>query len=244
MVILVGHEESQRVTLALRELGHEAYSCDLQECSGGHPEFHLKMDVFDAIALRDDWDAGLFFPDCTYLTCSAEWAYKNPPYHQKVKPGTLTGKKRREARKLAVQHVRKLWDCGIQRISIENPVGKLSTLFRKPSQIIQPYQFGEDASKRTCLWLKNLPLLQPTKYVEGRLVCCGMKLDESLGEYGCPNCEGERTARRVWSNQTNSGQNKLPPGEDRAKLRSKTYKGIAEAMANQWFGVNKSIYKK
>lgn len=234
MKILVGCEESQAVCKAIRERGHEAWSCDLQDCSGGHPEWHLKMDVFEAIEM-DCWDMGIFFPDCTFLTCSAEWAYKDPPYHQKVKPGTLTGKARCEARDGAISFVKKLYNCGINKISIENPVGVLSSRWMKPSQIIQPYEFGDNASKRTCLWLKNLPLLVPTNYIEGRLVCCGNEISEDLGKYGCPNCCGEKVAVRRWANQTNSGQNKLGPSEeDRAKLRSKTYQGIAQAMANQW----------
>lgn len=217
LFILIGHEESQAVTIELRKLGHNAFSCDLKPCSGGYPEWHLQMDVFEAIKLRT-WDAGIFFPDCTYLTISAEWAYKEPPYHQKLKPSTLFGKKRCAARADAVRHVEKLWNCGINLVSIENPTGKLSTLFMKPTQTIQPYDFGEDASKRTCLWLKGLPVLQPTKYIEPRIV----------------------DGKKRWGNQTDSGQNKLSPGKNRAELRSKTYKGIAEAMATQWFCKNQS----
>lgn len=217
LFILVGHEESQAVTIELRKLGHNAFSCDLKPCSGGHPEWHLQMDVFQAIKLRT-WDAGIFFPDCTYLTISAEWAYKEQPYHQKLKPGTLFGKERCAARLDAVRHVEKLYNCEINLVSIENPVGKLSTLFMKPTQTIQPYEFGEDASKRTCLWLKGLPKLKPTKYIEPRIV----------------------NGKKLWGNQTDSGQNKLSPGENRAELRSKTYRGIAEAMATQWFCKNQS----
>jgi len=233
MKILVGCEESQAVCIEFRKLGHEAYSCDLLPCSGGHPEWHLQMDVFEAIKLKD-WDMGIFFPDCTYLTCSAEWAYKDGPYHQKLKPGTLSGKERVIARNAAVSFVSELWNCGIKHIAIENPVGVLSSKFMKPSQIIQPYEFGEDASKKTCLWIKGLPILKHTKYIDGQLFCCGIAIDEGLGKYGCPNCCGDKTAVRRWGNQTKSGQNKLPPSKDRAKLRSKTYLGIAKAMAEQW----------
>ena len=218
MDILVGHEESQAVTIELRKLGHEAYSCDLKPCSGGHPEWHLQMDVFKAISLKK-WDMGIFFPDCTYLTCSAEWAYKDPDferypgvgYHQKVKMETLTGINRRISRVEALLHVIKLWDSEIPKISIENPVGVLSR-WRKPSQKIQPYMFGDDASKGTCLWLKNLPNLVSSNYIEPRIV----------------------DGKPRWSNQTDSGQNKLGPSDNRAELRSKTYHGIATAMANQW----------
>lgn len=216
MKILVGCEESQAVTIELRKLGHEAYSCDLQECSGGHPEWHLKMDVFTAVELHA-WEVGIFFPDCTYLTCSAEWAYKQPPYHQRVKEGTLTGHERKNARNAAIEFVKRLWDCGINQVAIENPVGVLSTQWMKPTQIIQPYEYGDDASKKTCLWLKGLPCLKPTNHIAGRLVS-----------------NGEGGVKRRWGNQTNSGQNNLPPSENRAKLRSKTYQGISKAMAKQW----------
>lgn len=211
-LILVGHEESQMVTIALRNRGHEAYSCDLKPCSGGFPEWHLQMDVFKAIDLYK-WDAGLFFPDCTYLTVSAEWAYKEGPYHQKVKEGTLTGFTRQLAREKAVKHVKTLWNSKIDKILIENPIGKLSTLWMKPTQIIQPYWFGDDASKATCLWLKGLPNLIPTQYIEPRIVNGKMR----------------------WGNQTDSGQNKLPPSENRQTIRSRTYPGIANAIATQMF---------
>ncbi len=224
MLILVGCEESQAVCKAFRELGHEAYSCDLQECSGGHPEWHLHMDVFKAIdggrlitqagteINIGKWDMGIFFPDCTYLTCSAEWAYQSGPYHQRVKPGTLVGEDRKAAREQAVEFFLKIFNSMIHFVAIENPVGVMSTRFRKPDQVIQPYYFGDDASKATCLWLKNLPVLKHTDYREPRIV----------------------NGKQRWSNQTDGGQNKLPPSKDRAKLRSKTYSGIAKAMATQW----------
>jgi hypothetical protein len=195
--VLVGHEESQAVCKALRALGHEAYSCDLLDCSGGRPEWHLKMDVFAAIALGG-WDAALFFPTCTYLCSSGlHWNKR------------VSG--RAALTELAVQHVQALWACGISRISIENPIGCLSSRFQRPTQIIQPWQFGHPEAKATCLWLKGLPPLTPTKTLS--LPACG-----------------------YWKNQTPSGQNKLGPSKDRAKLRSKTYQGVAEAMAFQWFG--------
>lgn len=224
MLILVGCEESQAVCKAFRELGYEAYSCDLQECSGGHPEWHFHMDVFKAIeggllktqagneVCIDKWDMGVFFPDCTYLTCSAEWAYKDGPYHQKVKPGTLVGAERIKAREEAADFFLKLFNSMIHFVAIENPVGVMSSRFRKPDQVIQPYYFGDNASKATCLWLKNLPVLKHTDYCEPRIV----------------------NGKQRWSNQTDGGQNKLPPSKDRAKLRSKTYPGIAKQMAIQW----------
>jgi len=210
MKILVGCEESQAVTIELRKLGHEAYSCDLLPCSGGHPEWHIQGDVFEVIESRK-WDAGIFFPDCTYLTVSAEWCYKNQP---ELKSGKLVGEKRRLARISAVQFVKDLYNSNIPLVAIENPIGALSSKFRKPDQIIQPYQFGEDASKATCLWLKGLPLLTGTSDYPPRIV----------------------DGKKRWGNQTDSGQNKLGPSVDRAKMRSKTYPGIAKAMAEQWFG--------
>ena len=160
----------------------------------------------------EKWDAGIFFPDCTFLTCSAEWAYGDGPYHQKVKPGTLTGINRRLAREKAVVFVKTLYNSGIEHVVIENPIGALSSKFKKPSQVIQPYNFNENASKGTCLWIKNLPLLKPTGYFPPRIV----------------------NGKERWGNQTDSGQNRLSPGEKRAELRSKTYPGIAKAMAEQW----------
>lgn len=218
MKIIVGCEESQAVTIAFRAMGHEAYSCDLKPCSGGRPEWHLQMDVFKAISMQD-WDMGIFFPDCTYLTGSAEWAFGDGPYHQKVKPGTLVGESRRQARIRAAEFFISLYNCKIKRVAIENPIGAMSRIFRKPDQIINPYNFGDDASKNTCLWLKGLPPLIHTGYFPPRIV----------------------DGRPRWSNQTDGGQNKLPPSENRAELRSKTYPGIANAMAEQWGGLNRRI---
>lgn len=133
----------------------------------------------------------------------------------------------------ALDFVRLLLSAPIPRIALENPVSIISGRIRKPDQIIQPYEFGHDASKKTCLWLKNLPPLKTTKYVEGDLYCCGQKL-ETNDKHGCPNCEGEKTAKRRWANQTASGQNKLPPSVDRWKKRSVTFPGIANAFADQW----------
>lgn len=196
MKILVGCEESQAVTIAFRALGHDAYSCDLLPCSGGHPEWHLQMDVFEAIKLKD-WDMLICFPDCTYLTISANKWYKDQPPR---KSGTLVGAERRAARVKAVDFALRLFNCGIKKVAMENPIGVLSTEFRKPDQVLQPWMFGHGETKATCLWLKNLPKLIPTNIVEGR---------EQRLHY-------------------------LPKTKDRAKLRSKTYHGIAAAIANQW----------
>ena len=210
MRVLVGCEESQAVTKAFRKLGHEAYSCDLQECSGGHPEWHLQIDVFDAIKL-EKWDMGIFFPTCTYLTVSANKWYKDQPER---KSGALVGAARREAREEAIKFFMNIYNCEIPKIAIENPVGVMSSIFRKPDQIIQPYDYNTDKSKQTCIWLKGLPKLKKTGYVEPRITAEGKKR---------------------WANQTDKdGSDITPPSPERAKLRSKTSLGIAKAMANQW----------
>lgn len=182
--ILIACEESQRVTIEFRKLGLEAFSCDILECSGGHPEWHLKQDV---ISLLDrNWDMIVAFPPCTHLASSgARW------FLEKRKDGR---------QQKAINFFMKIINSKCKKIAVENPVGIMSNKYKKPDQIIQPWMFGHGETKRTCLWLKNLPLLKPTKIVEGR-------------------------EQRIW---------KLPPSKNRAKLRSKTYLGIAKAMANQW----------
>jgi hypothetical protein len=209
MRVLVGMEYSGRVRAAFRALGHDAWSCDYGPSEDKSP-FHIQGDVFDH--LGDGWDIGIFHPTCTYLTCSAEWAYGDGPYHQKVKPGTLVGAARREARERAIEDVQRLLHSCIPCKAIENPRGVLSSRIRKPDQTIQPFEFGDDASKATCLWLENLPPLIATCRV--------------------PRGSGKVVER--WSNQTDSNQNKLPPSEDRWKERSRTYPGIAAAFASQW----------
>jgi hypothetical protein len=194
--IILGCEESQEVCKAFRALGHEAYSCDLQEQSGGHPEWHIKGDVFEAINSRH-WDAGIFFPDCTYLTISANKWYKEQPPR---KSGTLVGAERLAARFRAAEFFMRLYNSDIDYVGIENPIGVMSSWFRKPDQVLQPWMFGHGETKATCLWLKNLPCLTPTNIVEGR--------EQRL--------------------------HKLSPGPERAKLRSKTYPGLAAAMADQF----------
>jgi len=196
MRVLIGCEESQAVCISFRELGHEAYSCDLLPCSGGHPEWHLQMDVFEAIASRE-WDMMIAFPTCTYLTISANKWYKDQPER---KSGTLVGDARREARREAIKFFMSLWNCGIPKIALENPIGVMSSEFRKPDQVLQPWMFGHGETKATCLWLKGLQKLIPTDVVEGR--------EQRL--------------------------HLLTPSADRAKIRSKTFPGIAAAMADQW----------
>lgn len=201
--VLVGCEESQAVCIAFRELGHEAYSCDLEPCSGGRPEWHLQMDVFEAIKMRD-WDLGIFFPPCTDLASSGA-----PSWPEKQADG------RQQA---AIDFVLRLWDCGIKKVSIENPVGILSTVWRKPDQIINPFQFGDPYRKKTCLWLKGLPALIPTDVVEPKFHWTsncyhgGLRKDGTRKRCSLP-------VRKAWDT----------PAE-----RSKTFPGIAQAMAEQW----------
>lgn len=208
--VLVGCESSAVVRDAFRALGHDAYSCDLLPCEGD-PRWHFQCDV--RLLLKPGmWDLFIVHPDCTFLTNSAAWAYGDGPYHQKVKPGTLVGAERRAQRQKALAFVREMLDAPVPHIALENPVGVISTQIRPATQYIQPHEYGEDASKKTGLWLVNLPPLRPTKYVEPRMV----------------------NGRPRWSNQTDSGQNRLSPGENRWQERSRTYQGWADAMAEQW----------
>lgn len=212
MRVLVACEESQAVTIELRKLGHSAFSCDTEPCSGGHPEWHIKGDVITLLKLIrrfttqggqsyeiNKWDMIIAFPPCTYLCVSG-----------------LHWNKRVEGRQAetekAIEFVKTLMYYDCDRIAIENPVGCISTRIKKPNQIIQPYNFREDASKKTCLWLKGLPQLKNTGYFPPRIV----------------------NGKERWANQTDSGQNKLAPSNTRATERSKTYPGIAKAMAEQW----------
>ena len=186
MKILVACEESQAVTIELRHLGHEAYSCDIIPCSGGHPEWHLQVDALELLKMK--WDMIIAFPPCTNLAVSGARYFRE---------------KQADGRQQAsIEFFMQFANADCKRIAIENPIGIMSTRYRKPDQIIQPWQFGHGETKATCLWLKGLPKLQPTDIVTGR-------------------------EQRVW---------KMPPGPERAKLRSKTYLGVARAMAEQWAG--------
>jgi hypothetical protein len=218
MRVLVGCEYSGRVRQAFRNLGHDAWSCDLLE-SDDNSKFHIQGDVLSV--LNDEWDLAIFHPPCTYLTCSAEWAYEDGPYHQKISEGIKVGQERRLAREAAIDFVIRLYDSKIPKLAIENPVGVLSTRWREPDQFIQPYEYGDDASKKTCLWLRGLPKLKPTKLCMPRLA---------------PSKDGKSFALR-WGNQTDSGQNKESPSRDRWKIRSTTWRGWADAMADQWGNV-------
>jgi hypothetical protein len=195
MRVLIGCEKTGRVRDAFAARGHDAWSCDTlpSDVTGKH----LKCDVMEIIS--DNWDLAIFFPPCTYLNSAGlHWNGRRPG--------------RAELTEKALDFVRRLLSANIPKIALENPVGCISTRIRKFDQAIQPYQFGDDASKKTCLWLKGLPPLYPTKEIPPRIV----------------------NGRPRWANQTDSGQNRLAPSETRAEERSKTFPGIARAMAEQW----------
>jgi site-specific DNA-cytosine methylase len=204
MRVLVACESSGTVRDAFRALGHDALSCDLLPSDNGGP--HYQGDVTDI--LGEGWDLMIAHPPCTYLSVSGmHW--------------TTRGLRDPKLTEDALDFVRLLMAAPIPRICIENPVSIISSRIRKPDQIIQPWQFGDDASKKTCLWLKGLPMLNNedrSKWIKGRIV----------GE----DKRGMTIVR--WANQTDSGQNKIGPSADRWKERSKTYQGIANAMAQTW----------
>ena len=202
--VLVACEESQAVTKELRKLGHEALSCDLLPQSGGHEEWHLQHDVTDLLKLK--WDMIIAFPPCTYLTVTGNRWFNIERYGEKAV-------KRHEDRKEAIKFFMMFADADCDFIAIENPVGIMSSEWRKPDQIINPYQFGDPFEKKTCLWLKGLPKLEPTNIVEPP------KRTEFASGKSMPTWYAD-----AW---------KLPKDE-RAKLRSKTFDGIANAMAVQW----------
>lgn len=183
--ILIGFEESQAVCIEFRKLGHNAFSCDLQECSGGHPEWHLKCDIFDAIKLMK-WDLIILHPPCTYTAlCGNRWYYNSPLRDE----GVLLCYNSWQAA------------CNVcDRVVLEQPKTIMQKHLGPKSQVIHPWQFGHGETKETWLWIKGLPNLVPTDIVDGR-------------------------ENRIW---------KMPPSKDRGKLRSKTYLGIAKAMAEQW----------
>ena len=182
MKILIGFERSGVVRRVFRDMGHEAYSCDIVPADDGGPH-HLQRDIREIFGAWNGWDLGIFFPPCTYLAVSGARWFKD----------------RQKEQEEALDVIRELMELPYPH-SIENPIGVISTRIRKPDQIIQPWMFGHGETKATCLWLKDLPLLKPTNIVEGR-------------------------ENRI---------HKMPPSKDRGRLRSITYSGIAEAMAEQW----------
>ena len=204
MKILVACEESQAVTKELRRLGHEAYSCDLLDQSGGHPEWHIKGDAV-VEAYSGKYEMMICFTPCTHLAVSGARHFE-----QKIKDG-----RQQQGIDLFMSFI----NAPIEKIAVENPIGIMSTKYRKPNQIIQPWQFGDKAQKSTCLWLKNLPNLQPTKIVE-------------KGEFfHFTSKKGEKKKMPMWYYK--ALQDAKTPAE-RSTLRSKTFPGIAKAMAEQW----------
>ena len=195
MKVLIACEYSGKVRDAFTKKGHYAVSCDLLPTDSNG--MHYQGNVLDII--NEGWDLMIAHPPCTYLSSSGmHWTARG------LRDPSLTEK--------ALEFVQLLMDAPIHKIAIENPVGVISTRIKPPTQYVNPYDFGEDASKKTGLWLKNLPLLVPTSFVSPRIV----------------------NGKKRWGNQCDSGQNKLPPSKNRWKQRSKTYKGIALAMATQW----------
>lgn len=231
MQILVACEESQAVTIALRQLGHEAYSCDIIPCSGGHPEWHIQQDVLpllngycffktcdgSAHYVLGRWDMLIAFPPCTYLTITGNRWFNVERYGEKAV-------QRLKDRAAAIRFFMAFVEADCPRIAIENPVGVMSTEYRKPTQIIQPWQFAlskeEHTEKTTCLWLKGLPPLIP-KTTE--------KPEMAYHEWVTP--AGKHKRQTLWYYNT-----RCLPHDQRATAASKTFPGIAAAMADQWAG--------
>lgn len=223
MRVLFACEYSGRGRRAFAALGHEAYSADFEPSEDNSP-YHYRGDCFDLLD-SEPFDLLIAHPPCTYLSVSG--------LHWNTRGIIVDGRPRAEHTEEALRFVRRLMDADVPRIGIENPVSCISSRIRKPDQIIQPWMFGEDASKATCLWLKGLPLLQPTSIVKGKPYCCGSQVLE--GQV-CSKCGGQKRVKQIYGNQTSSGQNKLSPGPSRWKERSRTYEGVANAFAAQWGG--------
>jgi len=207
--VLIACEESQAVTIAFRKLGFEAYSCDILPCTGGHPEWHYQQDIFEVI--DKGWDLMIAHPPCTYLSVSGA-------KHLYNKDGSPNEERYNNQRK-ALLFVKKLMDANITSIAIENPISVISSKLCKPDQIVQPYWFGDSASKSTCLWLKNLPKLEPTDMVDKG------QFKEWIGK------NGKIKKQPMWYYEA---LQKAKTTEERRGLRSKTFQGIADAMADQW----------
>jgi hypothetical protein len=210
MKILLACEESQAVTIKFRELGFEAYSCDIQDQSGGFPEWHIKGDVLEVI--NQGWDVMIAFPPCTHLAVSgAAW------FEQKRKDGR---------QQQGIDFFMEMVNAPIKHIAIENPIGIMSKEYKKPSQIIHPYYFGDETSKATCLWLKNLPLLKHNKEID-LFNQNSTWVNPKFTEYKCNKTGGTKrysTTADKW----------YKTAEERSRERSKTFPGIANAMATQW----------
>ncbi len=229
--VIVACEESQRVCQEFRRLGHNAFSSDLLKCSGGHPEWHFNHDVLeviknkggilengDEVYIDGDWDLMVAHPPCTFLAVSgAKWYYHPDDKHLPVEerrphPSFPDRAKDREE---GAGFFMALANADVPFIAIENPVGIMNTRYKKPEQVVQPYHFGDSASKKTCLWLKNLPPLEYTDVVDP-------------GEY-IEFSSGKRIAK--WYSD---GLTKTKSAEERRTWRSKTFPGFAKAVAEQW----------
>ena len=217
MRILIACEESQTLTERFRALGHEAISCDLKP-GKINSDWHYHGSVFDI--LGDDWDMMIAHPPCTFLTVTANKWLKDQP---KRVSGKLVGQERRDARAEAIEFFMALWNAPISRIAIENPIGCMSSVFRKADQIIHPYYFGDPATKATCLWLKNLPKLQWSNHSD-------LFAESTTVE---PEFYITKTGKKypAWSMIEAA---KIKDLDQRSEFRSKTFPGIANAMANQW----------
>lgn len=227
MRVLIACEESQAVCKAFRELGHEAYSCDLQDCSGGHPEWHIlgdclpilggccEVQTMDKISheIPGKWDLIIAHPPCTYLTVAGNRWFNAERYGDKAI-------QRERERMKAIEFFMRFVEADCDKIAIENPVGIISTVYRKPDQIIQPYEYGHHARKATCLWLKGLPKLTPTNIVDpGEILNGGY----SVGAHA--------------DGRSDSGKWLRYSDPELAKIRSRTFSGIAKAMSEQWGGI-------
>lgn len=206
MRVLIACEESQAVVKEFRKLGHEAYSCDIEECSGGHPEIHLRVDALELLKMR--WDMIIAFPPCTFLTAAGAVRLFNSDH-------TIADPDRFEKGRQAARFFRAFYDADCPRVAVENPVPMKCFGLPAYSQIIEPYQFGDPWRKRTCLWIRGLPALKPTNVVEPK----GLWV-------------GSTSARR---DPTIYDRFELHSNRD-PKRRSKTFPGIARAMAEQWGG--------
>lgn len=224
MKVLIACEFSARVRDAFRKRGHDAWSCDIEPCEGD-PKWHIQGDVLDLLYRKKNkfgWDLMIAFPPCTHLAVSgARW------FPEKRKDG------RQQA---GIDFFMELANAPVPMICVENPVGIMSTVWRKPDQIIQPYQFGHPESKKTCLWLKNLPKLKPTKIMEPLWYTNpdGSDYRDKKGKRYSPTHYTADHGNPRWANQSPCGANKLGPSKDRWKIRSRTYLGIAKAMAKTW----------
>lgn len=219
MNVLIACEESQRVCIEFRNRGHNAFSCDIIECSGGHPEWHIHNDVIPLLNgnaefktqngdehFIDKWDLIIAHPPCTYLTNTGNSWFNVEKYGNKAV-------KRKEEREKAIEFFMCFVNANVDKIAIENPIGIISTRYRKPDQIVHPYYFGDPERKSTCLWLKNLKPLKATNIVEPNII------------------------KYKSSNKTDSAWHMVTmklPSDERRIMRSKTFPGIAKAMAEQW----------